>query len=136
MAISRRARRTDLREGSLDINNLFVNAQIDADGKIILPANISAQEWLVHTVLFSDLYEDNAPSIVTPDYIPEYQFDLPASIATEDLSDGGAYLFRVYINGVKLTYSSDYYISSNFCRFTLPYEIDSTDTIEIWYVEA
>ena len=86
MAISRRARRTDLREGSLDINNLFVNAQIDADGKIILPASVSAQEWLVHTVLFSDLYEDNAPSIVTPDYIPEYQFDLPASIATEDVS--------------------------------------------------
>lgn len=136
MAAQRRARRTDLREGSLDVDNLFVNAQVDSTGKIILPSEINAQEWLVHTVLFSDLSEDSPPSIVTPDYIPQYEFNLPAQIATEPQSEGSSYLIRIYINGVKLKYGSDFTINAQICLFSLPYEIESTDSIELWYVQA
>jgi hypothetical protein len=136
MTIQRRSRRTDLREGSLDINNLFVNAQLDSEGKIILPPEINAQEWLTYSVSFSELYEDSPPSIVSPDYIPEYQFDLPSEIATEPQSEGGSYLIRIYINGIKLNYGSDFSINQNICLFSLPYEIDSTDSIELWYVQA
>lgn len=136
MAAQRRARRTDLREGSLDVNNIFVNAQLNAEGKIILPSTINPQEWLTDSILFSNLYEANPPSPVPPGHIPDYQFDLPSQIATESQQDGGSFLIRVYINGIKLSYGVDFTISTNYCIFSVPYEIESTDYIEIWYVEA
>lgn len=136
MTISRRARRTDLREGSLDVNNLFVNAQLDSEGKILLPSELDAQEWLRSNVPFSDLYDDNPPSFVDSSYVPDYSFSLPSEIASEPASEGGSYLIRIYINGLKLNPSSDFNISNQICTFSLPYEIENDDSIELWYVQS
>jgi hypothetical protein len=136
MTISRRARRTDLREGSLDVNNLFVNAQLDSEGKILLPSELDAQEWLRSSVPFSDLYDDNPPSFVNSSYVPDYSFSLPSEIALEPVSEGGSYLIRIYINGLKLNPSSDFNISNQICTFSLLYEIENDDSIELWYVQS
>lgn len=136
MAISKRARRTDLREGSLDINNLFVNAQLSSEGKIILPSELDAQEWLRSNVPFSDLYDNNPPGYTNSSYVPDYSFNLPSEIALEPVSEGGSYLIRIYINGLKLNPSSDFNISNQICTFSLPYEIENNDSIEIWYVQS
>lgn len=136
MAISKRARRTDLREGSFDVNNLFVNAQLDSTGKIILPSELDAQEWLTATIPFSDLYDNNPPGLVLPGYVPDYSFDLPSEIALEPVSEGSSYLIRIYINGLKLNYGTDFTISNQLCTFSLPYEIETDDSIELWYVQS
>ena len=130
MSIQRRARRTDLREGALDVSLLFSNAQLDSEGKIILPQASSSQGWLVETIAFSSLTSTST----TPTY--DYTFTLPSEVAQESQSDGASYLFKIYINGVKLSYSSHFTINSTTCNLTLPYAIDSDDTIEIWYVES
>lgn len=130
MSIQRRARRTDLREGALDINLLFSNAQLDSEGKIILPQSLNSQEWLVESIPFSSLTSTST----NPTY--DYTFTLPSEVAQESQANGNSYLFRIYINGVKLSYSSDFTINSTTCNLTLPYVIDSDDTIEIWYVES
>lgn len=130
MSIQRRARRTDLREGALDVSLLFSNAQLDSEGKIILPQASSLQKWLVETIAFSSLTSTGT----SPTY--DYNFTLSSEIAQESQSDGASYLFKIYINGLKLSYSSDFTITATTCNLTLPYPLDSDDTIEIWYVES
>ena len=131
MSIQRRTRRTDLREGSLDLSNIFLNPQLTAEGKIILPQNVNSQQWLTQRVLFSELTETVSQSSTN-----DYHFDLPSLIAHEEETQGGSPFMRIYINGVKLVYNNSFTIDSQTCNLTLMYPIDSTDLIDIWYVAA
>jgi hypothetical protein len=132
---NRRARRTDLREGSLDIGNLFQNAQLNSEGKIILPSELDPQEWISSQIPFVVLtsetgFPDNSNTLTTlTDF---YSFTLSDNIAQDDNSQ---YLFKVYVNGIKLTYSN-FQIDNLTCYLGLPYPLESTDSIEISYVEA
>lgn len=130
MSIQRRTRRTDLREGALDLNNLFLNPQLTAEGKIMLPQNLNSQEWLTERILFSQLTQTVSPS---PTY--DYYFELPSLVAQEQTTEGASYLIRIYINGIKLIYTDNFFINSQTCNLTVMYPIDDTDVIDVWYVK-
>ena len=130
---TRRARRTDLREGSLDVSNLFVNPQLDASGKIILPADLDAQEWVFIQPSFANL--NSQPSFPTQSgagLTNFYSFTLGSTVA---LDDSSVTLIKVYINGIKLSLAN-IEITNLTCYIGLPYALDASDSIEISYVEA
>lgn len=134
MPISRRARRTDLREGSLDVGNLFVNAQLDAEGKIILPSELEAQEWnstvIPYIFLSAETGLPGQPGLTTlTDF---YSFNLGHTPAQDENSQ---LLLRIYINGLKLE-AGQIEASGTTIYIGLNYPLDNTDSIEAWYVES
>jgi hypothetical protein len=133
MSNHRRARRTDLREGSLDIDKLFVNAQLDTDGKILLPSEVNPQEWNFASILFLALtVESGFPGQQGVTTLTNfYSFNLGHTPAQDD---NGELLLRIYINGLKLE-AGQIEASGTTIYIGLNYSLDNTDSIEIWYVE-
>lgn len=137
MAISRRARRTDLREGSLDVSNLFVNATTDTDGKIVLP-NANAATWNVLDVPFSLVTVGGKSPLGTFPHQIQLQdensnlFDIQKETNATNPADN-SYLLKLFVNGIKI--DSDFNTNQNILFFELNYEIESDDTITLWYVE-
>ena len=137
MAISRRARRTDLREGSLDVSNLFVNATTDQDGKIVLP-NANAATWNVLEVPFSLVTVGGKSPLNTFPHQIQLQdedsntFNIQKETNATNPADN-SYLLKLFLNGIKV--DANFSINQNILFFELNYEIESDDTITLWYVE-
>lgn len=137
MAISRRARRTDLREGSLDVSNLFVNATTDTDGKIVLP-NANAATWNVLDVPFSLVTIGGKSPLGTFPHQIQLQdensnlFDIQKETNATNPANN-SYLLKLFVNGIKV--DANFNINQNILFFELNYEIESDDTITLWYVE-
>lgn len=127
---TRRARRTDLREGAFDVDLLFSNAVVGSDGKIDLQASAvgSGQTWYKKVVAFTDLTAGQNSG--------EYSFTLPSEVAVEDANHDSDVSIKLYVNGLALSYSDEFTVASTTCSLTLAYDLDNQDTIELWYVEA
>lgn len=134
MSNHRTARRTDLRKGSLDINKLFANAQLDSDGKILLPSGANPQEWNFASILFIALtVESGLPGQQGVTTLTNfYSFNLGHTPAQDD---DGDLLLRIYINGLKLE-AGQIEASGTTIYIGLNYSLDNTDSIEVWYVET
>jgi len=136
MPISRRNRRTDLREGSLDIDNIFVNATLDQQGKIIL-SNAAAVSWNVLETPFSQVTVGGKTQTNTYPHqiqlIDEDQNSFDIQKETNSTSSiNNSYLLKLFINGLKI--DSSFSINQNILFFELTYPIESDDIVTLWYV--
>lgn len=137
MAISRRSRRTDLREGSLDVNNLFTNATLDQEGKIILPA-ANAAVWNVLEVPFSQITVGGKTANNTYPHqiqlIDEDQnsFNIKQEVNSSTPSSN-SYILKLFVNGIKV--DANFSINQYILFFDIYYEIENDDSISLWYVK-